>query len=119
MKSPVQDSALAKSLMRRVAYAASNHPGARNGPRDSLAGLLAGTADDRIVPPLSWVLSSLRVPRKLMVPLPVAISRATELPMMKLPDGNAPGVIVPELKQGVLRVTVPSSPKLPSELGVL
>ena len=53
-----------------------------------------------------------------MVPLPVSISRATDVPMMKLPDGNVPGVIVPELKQGVLKVTVPVIPKLPSELAV-
>jgi hypothetical protein len=49
-----------------------------------------------------------------MVPLPVAISRATDVPRMKLPEGNVPDVIVPELKQGELKVTVPLTPKLPS-----
>jgi hypothetical protein len=34
--------------------------------------------------------------------------------MMKLPEGNVPDVIVPELKQDVLKVTVPMTPKLPS-----
>jgi hypothetical protein len=34
--------------------------------------------------------------------------------MMKLPEGNVPDVIVPELKQDPLKVTVPAIPKLPS-----
>ena len=39
--------------------------------------------------------------------------------MMKLPDESVPGVIVAELKQGVLKAAVPVIPKLPSRLGLL
>jgi hypothetical protein len=39
--------------------------------------------------------------------------------MMKLPEGNVPGLIVPELKQDVRKETVPLMPKLPSGLGEL
>ena len=39
--------------------------------------------------------------------------------MMKLAEGNVPGVIVPELKQDVPKVAVPVMPKLPAVLGVL
>ena len=38
---------------------------------------------------------------------------------MKLPDGNVPDAIVPVLKQGVLKVAVPVSAKLPSDLALL
>ena len=54
-----------------------------------------------------------RVPRKATEPLLVAISNATEVPMMKLPEGNVPEAIVPELKQDVLKVTVPVIAKVP------
>ena len=48
------------------------------------------------------------------MPLLVAISNATDVPMMKLPEGNVPEAIVPELKQDVLKVTVPVIAKLPA-----
>lgn len=54
------------------------------------------------------------VPRKAIVPLLVAISNTTDVPMMKLPEGNVPEVIVPELKQDVLKVAVPVIAKLPA-----
>jgi hypothetical protein len=54
-----------------------------------------------------------------MVPLSVLISRFTDLPMMKLAEGNVPDVIVPDLKQTPSKVNVParlkplSAPALP------
>jgi hypothetical protein len=54
------------------------------------------------------------VPRKATLPLPVTISNATDVPVMKLPEGNVPEFIVPEVKQDVLKVTVPLIAKLPA-----
>lgn len=59
-------------------------------------------------------MAGFNVPRKATVPLLVAISNATDVPMMKLPEGNVPEAIVPELKQDVLKVTVPVIAKLPA-----
>jgi hypothetical protein len=53
-----------------------------------------------------------------MVPFPVLISRFTDAPMIKLAEGNAPDVIVPNLKHVSSKVNVPVRPKLPSELAL-
>ena len=55
------------------------------------------------------------VPRKVIVPLVVLISRFTDLPTMKLAVGNVPDVIVPESKHRS-KLKVPVRPKLPSEV---
>ena len=92
-------------------------PGARN-RQDSLAGLLAGTADDRIVPAkLGSVIT--QGPEEIDGAVASRNFKGYRAAHDEASRRKPPGVIVPELKQGVLRVTVPSSPKLPSELGVL
>ena len=60
--------------------------------------------------PLIALLSAFTIPRNVTMPLPVSTSRPTVLPMMKLPDDNVPGLIVPVLKQDVLKVTEPVIP---------
>jgi len=47
-----------------------------------------------------------------MVPLSVLMSRVTDVPRMKLAEGNVPDVIVPDLKQASSKVIVPVRPKL-------
>jgi hypothetical protein len=52
------------------------------------------------------------------MPLSVSISRATDVPIIKLPEGKLPGLIVPELKQDLPKVTAPLSSKLPPKLAL-
>jgi hypothetical protein len=42
----------------------------------------------------------------------------TDLPRMKLPEENVPGLMVADLKQEVLKVALPVISKLPSILGL-
>lgn len=48
-----------------------------------------------------------------MVPLSPLISRDTDLPRVKLAEGNVPEVIVPEVKQVSSKSIFPLRPKLP------